>query len=243
MKRAFPYLIPFFVLLSPFTLPAQDDTFLYKGDLYDPHREISYWGVVQMFLEDYRVGHLGGRSADARALGLLSNQEINYRFPVREDLQAHFMDEFRRTFQDLPYHDVREGRSDRRRQFTSQYPVSSGMVGFAEMDAREKKWDSYEAAALRALHGGRGGAVLCGVWVKRREFPVLYEISCGVSPDVAALIYPERHYAYGRGRVGDFSDIGFSTPDHIAGEIKVAASEMLKRLRDQMEKIRKAGQP
>ena len=41
-------------------------------------------------------------------------------------------------------------------------------------------------------------------------------------------------------RFDDLTDIGYSTPDDIAGEMKVAAASMLKRPRIQLEKIRKA---
>jgi len=122
----------------------------------------------------------------------------------------------------LPFHDVKKGWDER--------------LGKFQRENRERDisqvWEEFaatEEARRRALYGGRAGAIYCHIRVKRRKFPVLYEIRCSISAE------NDLRYASWR----EEKDIGFSSPEHIDGEIKTAITAMLKKKSIEMQKIRK----
>ncbi len=81
------------------------------------------------------------------------------------------------------------------------------------------------------MYGGRAGALYCHVRVKRRGFPVLYEVRCSISAESDL----------GYDRFNEKRDLGFSSPEHIGGEIKTALTEMLKETSTWFAKIRRYG--
>jgi len=193
----------------------------YGNDYYDKYREVHYWGKVHLSIRDYHY-----RTGDAVALGLATKSKtwLGFKdiFPAQE-IQEHFMKEFRRLFGDLPFHDVDEGRRERFNKFFKQYGKEKN---FAEMLEAE------EIAYRRSRYEGRPGAIYCSIRVKRRTFPVLYETNCRISA---------REDLAGYASSVEFTDIGFSSPDYIVGEIKRVLSNMLVKLSQKIDKIRKSG--
>ncbi len=192
------------------------DRIHYGGDWYDNHREITYWGQLHLGIMDYHYG-----SDDAKHLKLVVKEKKLEGRP-RDDIQLYFMNEFKKFFGDLPFRDLDQGRDERFRKFLDE------RLGQFSHDDYEQ-FEASEEARRRSLYGGRAGAIFCNLRVKRSEFPVLYVIECSLSADL--------RYDHST----EVRDIGFSSPEHIAGEIKRALTDKLKELSTYMAKIRKYG--
>lgn len=194
------------------------DRFRYGSQIYDDYRKLTYWAIVRLSIGDYHY-----RSGDAEYLNLLSKEKtVSGQQRPREDIQEHFMREFKRLFSDLSYHDVESGREERFAKFFREHGNDRDFAN---------KWSAYEEARRTALYGGRGGAIYCDVKVKRRDFPVLYELRCDISA--------EKNLKYTRWN--ESRDIGFGSPGRIGGAIKAALTRMLEIKSLEMAKIRKYG--
>jgi hypothetical protein len=196
------------VVVSATFADEKFDRIMYGGDFYDKERQITYWGIAGLTISDYHSG-----SGDAEDLKLVvKNPNERFRSPSpNAELLSHFTQAFKRYFGDLPFNDLEKGRHERFSKFYEQHQ---------KLDHSEfrERWTAAEEARRRSLYGGRAGAVECSVAVKRRAFPVLYEARCGISADDDL----------GSRSWREAKDIGFSSPEHIAGEIKAALSELLK---------------
>ena len=192
------------------------DAIRYGSESYDKEREITYWGQAHFSVSDYESG-----SGDAEYLKLTEKDAnlLRERAPS-QDLQKHFLGGFKKYFGDLPFNDLEKGWRERYEKFFEQDKGDTGKDRFDRFEAAEE-------ARRRALYGGRAGAIYCHVQVKRRAFPILYEIRCSLSAELRYESWREK------------KDIGFSSPEHIAGEIKQAITQKLKEMSDEMEKIRK----
>jgi hypothetical protein len=132
----------------------------------------------------------------------------------------------------LPFYELNKDRDKREEQFRHDNP---------EFDYAKNRnldivraFEAFEAAELarrNALYGGRAGAVYCNVRIKRRAFPVLYEILCSLSA--------QENLSYARW--AESGDIGFSTPEHIDKEIKQAITRMLEKHNIEYRKAKKYG--
>lgn len=203
------------------------DAIMYGGESYKDYRQITYWGVASLSLRDYEYG-----SGDSESLNLIVKQKTSSisEENLRDDIQKHFLTEFKRLFGDLPFHDLNEGRVKREEQFRRDNPqwdyLKTGAV-IPFLDA----FNAAELARRNALYGGRAGGMFCNVRVKRRTFPVLYESKCSIS------VEEELRYAFWRESV----DIGFSTPELIDKEIKQAITRMLEKQNTVLRKAQKYG--
>jgi hypothetical protein len=225
MKRIFALLL--MLSLSTFCVdvqtatrdPEEMDKIIYGAEGYNDYREITYWGLAEFTIRDYHY-----QTRDAEALKLVVKQGGIQQDPPRPDLRDHFIQEFRKFFGDLPFRDVKAGWDERFYKFQRE---NGGQFTPELMD----KFEATEEARRRALYGGRAGAFYCHVRVKRRVFPVLYEIRCSMSAanDLSYLPFREAQ------------DIGFGTPELIDREIKTAVTAMLEKKSTEMKKIRKFG--
>jgi len=205
------------------------DRITYGSERFSKYREITYWGIASLTVSDYKYG-----SGDVSRSGLVRKESggpLPREYPSTR-LQQHFMREFRRLFADLPFHDLDDGRDARWGQFYKEHEREFAKAG---NDLREK-WKALEEARRQSLYGGRAGAIYCSVAVKRASFPILYEMQCSMSAEDDL-----RPHIVGS---DDFEkDIGFSSPDHIAGEIEKGLSAMLAKLSSALAKMRKYGPP
>jgi len=201
----------------------------YGSESYADWRQITYWGRASLSVRDYEYG-----SGDSEFLKLIvkpRTSSLSDKNP-RDDIQKHFLTEFRRLFGDLPFHDLNEGWNKRREQFRRDNPQWDILKNpnFDLIEA-EDAWEAAELARRKALYGGRAGALFCRVGGKRRTFPVLYEISCAISAN------DDLRYESLR----ESRDIGFSTPEHIDKEIKQAITRMLETQSSELKKAKKYG--
>lgn len=205
------------------------DPIKYGSESYAEWRQVTYWGKTSISVRDYEYG-----SGDSEFLKLVIKNKAD-RFSAdkpRDDIQKHFTTEFRRLFGYLPFHDLEEGRDQRWAQFRRENPrwdtVKDPNVDF--MQAYEA-FDAAEVARRNALHGGRAGALFCNIRVKRRTFPVLYEIACSLSAN------DDLRYETWR----EARDISFSTPEHIDKEINQAITRVLEKQSSEFAKARRYG--
>jgi hypothetical protein len=211
-------------LLFPQESIAQDkseemDRIRWGSKIYDNHREITYWGFATLTVSDY---HYGDDSADRLKLLAPIQTDRPYDRRPSADLQSHFNGEFKRLFGDLPFNDLLVGRDERFDALWKQYkdlPPSE----------RAERFRAAEEARRRSLYGGRAGSLYCSIRIKRQDFPVLYVISCNISAENDL-----RHTNW-----DEVSDINFSSPEHIRGELKRALTDLLKQKSQHMAKIRK----
>jgi hypothetical protein len=204
-------------VLSPLSARASPDDELYAYKEYDNYRAITYWGRISVYIDDYAYG-----SGDANFLGLTAKKPNSVLTDPEPEIKEHFMTEFKKYFGDLPFHNVDEGKDERLRKF-----LRSGKDGIERIE----EFSASEEARRRALYGGRAGAVYCNIAVKRRAFPVLYEIHCSTSAE------DDLRYASWQEK----KNIGYSSQEHIAGEIKLALSKMLEEESRELAKMRKYG--
>ena len=120
----------------------------------------------------------------------------------------------------------KEGQEKRMQEFMNRKPEPERFsVGTIE------EFYASEEARRRAMYGGRAASMRCDIRIKRKDFPVLYEIACSISAEDDLHHYQSRETA----------DISYSTPDHILGELKMALSAMLAKKKDEFEKARVCG--
>jgi hypothetical protein len=237
MKRFFyfaftAFLFPMILLAG--NLFAADsekaDKVLYGSDIYDDYRKITYWAGVYLSIGNYHYN-----DGDVEDLKLVVKDKTKRfgRDNPRDDIKQHLMHEFKRLFVDdfkLPFHDDQIGYEERFKKFFSE---NRGLIGKSGSDFHEK-WVATEVARRRALYGGHPGSISCNIKVKRRDFPVLYEIRCSISAKESLEHSPWYERVEGE-------DLGFSSPEHIVGELKTAITEMLKAKSLEFFKIKKYG--
>ena len=197
----------------------------YGSKYHDKYREISYWGIAQVTVRDYRYG-----AGDAERLKLLAKDTTDKygRLIVAAEIREHFLKEFRRLFGDLPFNNLETGRSERWDKF---YEENRKLTEAPGMEFHER-WEAAEQARRSALYSGRAGAIYCNIKLKRREFPIVYTIACVISAE------DDLHPYFLDSSEGG-ADMGFSSPEYVAGEIKRALTEMLKGKSVELAKIRK----
>ncbi len=180
--------------------------------------------MVHLSIDDYHYN-----SGDAEYLGLIVKDKIEKveKYNPRDDIKQHFMGEFKRLFIEkfnLPFHDSMKGEKERFDKFVRENPKP-------DVSSWIEKWKATEVARRRSLYGIHPGSIFCNIKVKRRNFPVLYEISCSVSA--------KEDLSYDRWF--ESRDIGFSSQEHINGELKTAITEILKEKSLEFSKIKKYG--
>lgn len=232
MKRFFHFAFSAFlfsiVLLTgdAFAIDLEEmDKSSYESDRYDNYRKITYWGRALLVIRDYQYG-----SGDAEYLKLVVRDRTKKieKYNPREDMKQHFMGEFKRLFVErfkAPFYDDEIGYDERFKKFSSENKELNILDLF-------EKWKAYEVARRRAQYGGHPGSIFCRIAIKRRNFPVLYEIECNMSAKEDLWDDP-----WDSGK----KDIGFSSPEYIDGELKNAITEMLKDISVELSKIKKYG--
>lgn len=198
------------------TVAADDqfDRIIYGSDRFNNMREITYWGIARLDVYDYEYG-----TGDAAMLKLTVKR--GYSEEPSPTLKNHFLQEFKRLFGALPFHDLNEGRAERFTKF--------------DRENRPLGKDTYEGfraaeeARRKALYPGRAGAVDCTINVKRRNFPILYEARCGLSGDDDFF----------QSRYDEAKDLGFSTPEHIEKELMRVVTMLLEKKKGEFDKVRK----
>ncbi|NPV03471.1 MAG: hypothetical protein HPY67_01900 [Syntrophaceae bacterium] len=194
---------------------AQD---FYCFDSFDKYRQIRYWAVAHVSVNDYNYG-----SGDAKYLELTykSNDSQSIEESTAQPIITHFRKEFDRLIKGkLPFHDNDVGRDKR---FFDFFKKHGGKEDFIE------KWQAHEEARRRSLYGTNPGSVYCLIHISRREFPILYEMKCSIVAN---------NDLSNRGGIEE-KNLGYSSPEHIEGELKRAITEQLERLKEKMEVIRK----
>lgn len=209
------------------TSSEEFDAIMYGSESYTPWRQITYWGRASVSVRDYEYG-LG----DSEFLKLIVKDKTKP-YPSdrpRDDIERHFLTEFRRLFGDLPFNDLEKDRDKRLVQFRGDNPQWD-FIKNPSVDVRES-YDAFNAAELarrNALYGGHAGAIYCNIVLKRRTFPVLYEIRCSIGSG-DDLSYD---------RWSEQKDIGFGTPEYIDKEIKQAITRTLEKINPAFRKAKK----
>lgn len=118
----------------------------------------------------------------------------------------------------LSFHDIEEGRDKR---FHDLYEKFGKQENFLEI------LDAQEEARRNSLYGPNPGAVFCIIKISRREFPILYEMKCSLVADKDLRNWnglEERK-------------LGYSTPEHIVGELKQSITQQLEKLANTLKII------
>jgi hypothetical protein len=191
----------------------------WSGDYYDKYRQIAYWGYATLMISDYKYG-----TRDAERLKLIVKGKDYQSDLTTPAIKDHFDREFRRYFGDIPFNDLDHGRDGRLNRHLKE-------MGNLPIGESRDRWEAAELARRRALYQGNAGALHCQVEVKRDSFPVLYKAACNISAyeDLRPSPVDEAH------------DLGFSSPEHIAGEIRRSLTELLRQKSEELAKIRKYG--
>lgn len=201
-------------LIVPGIAFAQDQD-IYCWELYNKYREIDYWAKRVIFVRDYQYG-----SGDASYLNLVHDVPDELMDEVDKRIVDYFGQEFRNhILRNIPFHDAEEGRDDRWDTAWNKYGDNEH---FYEM------FEAEEEARRNALYGSNPGAVYCHIRIERRQFPVLYEMECTIVAN-AQLV--------NRGGITK-EKLGFSTPEHIIGELMNSISEQLQSLGKWLEVIK-----
>jgi hypothetical protein len=209
------FLILNFIFLQYSVFAADKDIYCY--DSYDEYRQIKYWAKKHVSVSDYNY-----KSGDAKYLNLtyaipdkIAGEETN------KEIVAHFDKEFGRLIKgNLPYHDTSEGREKRFNELYSKFSKSDNFFEIVQ---------AQEEARRTSLYGPNPGAIYCIIKIERHEFPVLYEMECNIVANKDL-----RNYRDGIGE----KKLGYSTPEHISGELKQSLTKQLEELSSTMKKIR-----
>lgn len=214
MKNLSLFLCLAYFFSSGVLLAKQQDP--YCLEFFDEYREIKYWARAYVSVTDYHYG-----SKDARYLNL--TYEGDDRFPKEKTSKSivdHFNKEFVRLIKrNIPFHDTQKGYYERFKNFAKKH----------KNDPYYEKFSAHEEARRRSLFGSNPGAVFCIIKVSRKKFPILYEIESSIIA---------REDLINRGGLEE-DNLGFSTPEHIEGELKRAITQQLEKLSKTMETIRR----
>ena len=199
---------------SPKFALAQDQEF-YCMEFFDNFRQINYWAKREVNVSDYEY-----RSGDANHLNLTENVPNQFFDEPDQEIVTHFYQEFQKYMQsDLPFHDTEIGHEDR---------LDKALREFGAQDNFFEVFQAQEEARRSSLFGSHPGSVYCNVQIERRDFPVLYEMECRVVANVNL-----------RNSGGLEEDkLGYSTPEHIMGEIKNSISRQFESLSQRLEVVR-----
>ena len=201
------------VMLPNFAF-AQNKEF-YCMEFYNGYREINYWAKKVVSVWDYEYN-----SGDASYLNLTHDVSDEFIDETDRELVVHFDQEFLNHVQgSLPFHDTEAGRDDRSNKALREYGTNEH---FYEI------FQAQEEARRNALYGPNPGAIYCHIRIERREFPVLYEMECTVVANTPLI---------NRGGITG-KKLGYSTPEHILGELRNSISEQLQSLGQTIEVIR-----
>jgi hypothetical protein len=112
------------------------DRFLYSRSFYDKYRNITYWAVVDLSINDYHYG-----SGDAEYLKIVikdSPKAVRYT-PVSE-IQTHFMNEFKNHFGPFgfPFYDTRKGWEERLAKFQKEVVKGGSLADYID---QFKTWE------------------------------------------------------------------------------------------------------
>ncbi len=191
------------------------NTAYYCYDSFDQYRQIKYWAEIYVSVYDYNYN-----SNDSSYLGLTyKNPEKKYRDETNKEIVTHFNKEFKRLIKgNLPFHNTEKGHDER---FLKVYKKYGNDDNFLEI------LNAQEEARRTSLYGPNPGALFCLIKIERREFPVLYEMECSI---VANKDLYNRNGLVAK-------KLGYSTPEHILGELKTSITELLKKLNNKMKII------
>ncbi len=200
-------------LLFPKIAFAQDQE-VYCMDFYDEYRNINYWAKKVIFARDYQYN-----SGDANYLNVTHDVPDKFMDEIDTELVTHFDQEFQNLLQgSIPFHDAEQGHDERWNQAIREYGVSDNLF---------EMFEAQEEARRNALYGPNPGAAYCHIRIERRDFPVLYEMECTVVANAQLR---------NRGGINE-QKLGYSTPEHIIGELKNSVSEQLQSLGRRLEVI------
>lgn len=215
MKNLSLFLCLAYFFSSGILLAKDEDP--YCWELFDKYREIKYWAEAGVSVTDYHFG-----SKDSRYLNL--TYEEDDRFPIGETSKSivdHFNKEFVRLIKrNLPFHDTVKGSYERFKSFQKKHKNDPVLY---------EKFEAHEEARRRSLFGSNPGAVFCYIQVSRKKFPILYEIECSIIA---------REDLINEGGLEE-KNLGFSTLEHIEGELKRAITQQLEKLSKTMKTIRR----
>lgn len=214
MVRLFLKALPALAVALPNIALAQNQE-IYCMEFYDEYRDIKYWAKRTVSIWDYQY-----KSGDANYLNLTHDALGEFIDKTDKHIVAYFDQQFLTYVQgNLPFHDTEAGLNDRSNKALKEYGTNEH---FYEI------FQAQEEARRNALYGPNPGAVYCHVRIERREFPVLYEMKCTVVANEKLM---------NRGGITE-KKLGYSTPEHIVGELKNAISQQLQSLGKKLEVMR-----
>jgi len=208
-------IVSLILFLLTIQVHAQTDDF-YCYDSYDEYRQIKYWAKRHISVSDYSY-----KSGDSNYLNLTyrDNKKKKFGEETSKELIEHFNKEFDRLIKNsLPYHDTDAGRNKRFKELYKKYGEQDNFLDILQ---------AQEEARRNSLYGTNPGAIFCLIKIERREFPVLYEMNCSIVANKEL---------WNRGGLEE-NKIGFSTPEHILGELKHSITQELAKLRSTMRRI------
>lgn len=192
---------------------------IYCIDNFDKYRQIKYWAQKNISITDYNY-----KSGDSKYLGFnykITDKKLSEE--TNKEILAHFDKEFERLIKGkLSFHDVEKGLLERLIEAREKYEENHDDDNFYEIFQAE------EEARRNSLYGPNAGAVFCIIKIERRDFPILYEIGCSIVTNKELM---------NRGGLEE-KKLGYSTPEHIVGELKHAITQQLERLSNTMKIIR-----
>jgi hypothetical protein len=201
--RCLLYVVVIISTIVPTTGNCSDKyDYLCQVKAYQEYKRIEYWGSLFLSVVDYSF-----HSDDAITLGLATKINKISEKP-NAILLEHFRSEFFRLLKGkLPFYDIHH------------------MAFFSECYKKTNDYNKTKACIesnVRAKFGPNPGSM--GIWikVKRTEFPILYEITCKLSKS-KMLAWRDFECITER-------DLGFGDPDTIIDELKVAITEILKKV-------------
>jgi hypothetical protein len=203
-----------FLLCFSSAYAQNQDIYCYNS--YDEYRQIKYWGRICVSVGDYNYN-----SGDSEYLNLTyKNSKKRYLEETKKEIVAHFDKEFERLIKgNLPFHNTEEGRDERFAELYKKFGDSDNFIEILQ---------AQEEARRNSLYGENPGAVYCIIKIDRRDFPVLYEMECNIIANKDLM---------NRGGLVEERKLGYSTPEHIVGELKNSISKLLEDLSDTLKRI------
>jgi len=200
-------------------ISAEDaEAIQYGSKYYDKLRAVTYWGKLYLSVQDYLYS-----SGDTEVLKLAVKGKDKFDTTPIPELSSHFRKEFERLFGDLLFHDLDEGHDQRWNKAYNEEGKPNDISSFFD------RFAAAEEARRHALYGGRAGAIYCHIRVKRRVFPILYEITCSLSSE------DDLRYA----SWNEEKDLGYSSPEYIVGSLKTTLTSMMESMSEKVKKVRK----
>jgi hypothetical protein len=179
-------------------------------------KKVEYWAGVLLQIEAFEYG-----SSDLEYLALQENSE---RFnSIKKHLLQSFNTYVRKNYKHTDIYDYYHSRCSEIRESKIKQALLNKENAIPSYMKITDEVSAMVAADIRSKYGIKPGVLLCGIRIKRKDFPVLYEIKLSFTND------EDLGFKTGIGWADKISEnLGYSTPEGIEGELKLAIDEIFK---------------